>query len=1213
MTDSITFQAIKWEIDESGDICIIYIHGLTSENKRVTIQVPDFKPYVYLELDPKINWSESKLELVRGYLKHQLKGKYPVKSKFVERLKNYYYKKGRFMWMAFNLTSDIKALERIARERTMITGLGTVKLVVHEQRANPILQLLAMRKLKPAGWIDAVRTTKAALLSEYADAFSMSEIQMTCSYSGLSPSKIIAVTNPLVLSYDIECISGDSSGNTFPNGENPDDQIICICATVAYAQAPESEWKTYSLVNECDNKTCPDTLDSKVLHFKNEKALLLGWTNFLAEINPDIITGYNTLSFDDNYMSKRANHLSCWSKFSKMGRLYGKQCKMEERKWNSSAYGDQCFTYMEIPGLIHIDMFPVISKDYTNLSSYTLDAVSEYFLGDHKVDLPPKEMIQRWHNGDSSDMRDIVHYCNKDTVLPLKLMSNMNTWLGLSEMANVMMVQIFDLVTRGQQIRVFSQLYTLAFDLGVVCTDKWTDYKPTDEEKEFVGAVVQDPLVGYWEKVATYDFKSLYPTTIIAYNLCSSTFIPDGENVPASEYNELQISEHVSCEHDKSVRKTKATKIICKEHSYRFYKPEVKKGIVPMLLEYLLDARANTRKEIKELSSKMKTIEGPELASAKLLNIVLDKRQNGYKVAANSCAGYTPIPCKINGIIEYMTIETINGSDAWLKDNSGNEVCVPSREIFVWSDSGWTRLKYIIRHAPKGPLVRVITGTGLIDCTEEHSLLRKNGEPVKPSDLQIGDKLMHKSMVFPYEQGRAHFSAVETDDAFAYGFMYARDITCRNDFWQFKDCHLFEKIDLSRINCNVPFNFLNKPPNIRASFFHGYYVGVGQTNIREMIFTNFKSQLQQTMIYHLLVSLDYPVSVLEWGLVCTKGCHGVKNIIKLSGVQEFVYDIETESHHFAGGVGNMIVHNSVYGGFGSDYSYIPFYPAAASTTAMGRQSIQKAIAFAKEYRKDTVLVYGDTDSCMLHFSTVKDLKECFKICEDLEHKINTIFPKPMYLEMEKIYSKYFLLSKKRYVGYIVNPDNVITSVDKKGVVIKRRDNCGHLRKVYNQLIELIMEKCPRWKIYAYLEKEINNLIHGKVPLEDLVITKSIKDTYKAQNLPHVAVAAKMKERGKYVSSGTRVRYIFVKTKGANDPQYLKAEDPDFYLESLNGPEPLEIDYLYYLEKQLINPIDEALEVKFKVQDVLKNFYKLLKKGTINSGETYFKPRFKLLT
>lgn len=938
----VKFQALKWEVEDSDDELLMYIHGITADNKTVTILVPDFKPYAYLELPAQVKWDKNKVELMKIFFKNQLGESAPIKVELVTRKKNYYYREALFLKLWFNTKQAIYGLERAVRNPVLIPGVvfRRTKFVLHEQKAEPVLQFHAIRKTTPASWLDAVPATKRSITESFQNNFSDSDIDLVCSYMDISPFESEEVTNPLVLSYDIECISGDTSGNTFPNPTKKTDQTICISATLARIQDDPSEWITYALISENngENKCTKIGDGSKVRKFKNEKMLLLGWRDLINEIKPDIITGYNTLTFDDNFLAKRANTLMCWPAFCKMGKLPGKKATCQQRKWVSSAYGDQEFNYLEIPGILHVDMFPVISKTYTNLSSYKLDAVSEHFLEDSKIDMDPGDLIRGWHDQDPDFFKKIVEYCNKDTDLPLRLMQKLNTWLDLVGMANVMMVQMFDYITRGQQIRIFSQLYCLAYDMNVVCTTKWSDYHPTDEDKIFVGATVQNPLAGLWKLVATFDFKSLYPTTIIAYNICFSTFVPEDENPPPEDYHDLQWEDHSGCEHDTAVRKSKVTKIVCKKHHYRFYKAHVKKGMLPILLERLLDARAKAKEKLKAakkyLEDNADNMTADERRQARLNIVRLDKEQNGCKVGANSG----------------------------------------------------------------------------------------------------------------------------------------------------------------------------------------------------------------------------------------------------------------------------------YGGLGSDFSFMPFFQGAAATTAMGRKSIQDSIDFTKEYRNDTIVVYGDTDSAMFYFSKVKTMEECFELCEKLEVAINAIFPPPMYLELEKIYSMYFLLSKKRYIGYMADKNGKVYETDKKGVVIKRRDNCGYLKEVYSHLIDLVMEEAPKWKLYEYLRIKVNDLIHGNVSLEQLTINKSIRENYKSTNLPHVAVANKMRSRGQYVSAGTRVKYIFIDTGVSGAPQYLKAEDPEYYLKNKDT---LNIDYLYYFEKQLVNPIDEVMEVRFKIKDLLKNLLKLIKKGEVNDANDYFMPRFRI--
>lgn len=1273
MSNSVVLRPYKWEINETIDNTIIYIHGIDKDNNRVTVKVPDFKPYVYLELDSNVKWTLGKVEMLKSFLKNSLKDTYPLKIQFKCKKKNYYYKEGSFLWMAFNNKNEIRKLERIVNKHINIFGIGKIKLNVHEQRASSLLQLFAMRKIKPCEWIIAKKTTKASILNEYTEQYTFNNIEMLSSYSDISSAEslnINTIIKPNIMSYDIECISGDKSGNTFPNPSLISDQIICIAATIANLYEDPDKWDTYILVNECDGKKCRDNLPNckEVRHFSDEKNLIIGWRDFILEKNPDIITGYNTLSFDDNYIFKRANIRNCWSSFSKLGRIIEQKSTLDKRKWNSSAYGDQEFNYIDISGRLHIDMYPVISRDFGNLMSYNLDYVSEYFLGDNKIDLPAKDMIKKWHEGGIDNITEICSYCNKDTVLPLKLMKKLNTWIGLLEMSNVMLVPIFDLITRGQQIRMFSQVYCMAYDMNIVCTEKWIDYTPTDEEKIFMGATVQNPMEGYWEKVATFDFCSLYPSTIIAYNLCFSTFVPKNENPPEEHYNTLSWEDHSGCEHDTAIRKSKVTKKICRNHKYRFYKANIKKGIVPILLEQLLKARANTKKEIKSLQNKLKTITNiQEKNDTQLLINVLDKRQNGYKVSANSVSEDTPIPCLVNDTFNYLTIEELGNT--WTNDNNGNQVSIPN-DIKVWSDKGWTKVNYVIRHPLKKSLLCVKTSTGMVECTDEHSLLNNKGESVKPVDLQKGDKLLHNCLPLPKDTPKkpdkniqltlTKLEEIEHKKAFIYGAFLAKGYcSLKEKIWEISNINIFILEDIQNYlnsieNINfkldaIPNNkngcsflrptdndvyFIHKyyklfydnkgrkrVPNfiysssykIRLEFIKGYYHFTNKYyNMSDEIIIKDEDQIRTAELNYVLKSLGYKSSISKNRLIFEENeISNPTEIIDISNIKsdkKYVYDIETENHHFAAGIGDLIVHNSMYGGFGSDYSYTPFYPAAASTTAMGRRSIQQAIEFTKKYRKDTVVVYGDTDSMMVHFSSILNIKDCFKVCEDLETKINDIFPKPMYLELEKIYSKYFLLSKKRYVGYIVNKNNELISTDKKGVVIKRRDNCAYLREIYTELINMIMDKKPRWVIYKYLSIKIDELLKGNVDLNKLIITKSIKDNYKSNNLPHVAVAEKMKSRGKYVVSGTRINYIFVKTDNNKDPQYLKAEDPDWYIEKKGE---LEIDYLYYFEKQLINPLDEVLQVKYGIKNALNTFLKIIKKNNNITAIDFFSPKFKI--
>jgi len=89
-------------------------------------------------------------------------------------------------------------------------------------------------------------------------------------------------------------------------------------------------------------------------------------------------------------------------------------------------------------------------------------------------------------------------------------------------MARVSGVPLNYLFTRGQQIKVASMLYRKAkrYDLLV------PGERSGKSDGKFEGAFVLDPVQKFYQvPIATLDFASLYPSIMMAHNLCYSTLI----------------------------------------------------------------------------------------------------------------------------------------------------------------------------------------------------------------------------------------------------------------------------------------------------------------------------------------------------------------------------------------------------------------------------------------------------------------------------------------------------------------------------------------------------------------------------------------------------------------------------------------------------------------------------------------------------------------
>lgn len=284
--------------------------------------------------------------------------------------------------------------------------------------------------------------------------------------------------------------------------------------------------------------------------------------------------------------------------------------------------------------------------------------------------------------------------------------------------------------------------------------------------------------------------------------------------------------------------------------------------------------------------------------------------------------------------------------------------------------------------------------------------------------------------------------------------------------------------------------------------------------------------------------------------------------------------------------------NSMYGAMGVKKGYLPLLPGASSITYKGRCSIE----FISTYIPETyggVTVYGDTDSSHIYFPHIKNNTDAVNLAEKIVDEIQVFFPKPMKLEFEKIYEKYIILTKKRYMARVANKKGEIIEFIKKGVMLSRRDNCTFARVLYLKTSESILDDVPDKNILEDIIEGLNSLFERKYGFKDFVITKSMaRELYKNKTLPaHVQLAYKMRTRGIEVPVGARIEYIFT-TRCMDEKKFAqgdKVEDLDYFSQWRRY---LRVDYLYYLEKQLIKPLDELIEVGLGIKDFLKNQYTL---------------------
>jgi DNA polymerase delta subunit 1 len=132
----------------------------------------------------------------------------------------------------------------------------------------------------------------------------------------------------------------------------------------------------------------------------------------------------------------------------------------KDTRFSSKAYGTRENKDVVMDGRVKFDVLQIIQRDY-KLRSYTLNSVSAHFLGEQKEDVH-HSIITDLQNGTPETRRRLAIYCLKDAYLPQRLLDKLMCIINYMEMARVTGVPFSYLLTRGQQIKVISQLYRKA-------------------------------------------------------------------------------------------------------------------------------------------------------------------------------------------------------------------------------------------------------------------------------------------------------------------------------------------------------------------------------------------------------------------------------------------------------------------------------------------------------------------------------------------------------------------------------------------------------------------------------------------------------------------------------------------------------------------------------------------------------------------------------
>ncbi|KAJ1982249.1 DNA-directed DNA polymerase delta [Dimargaris verticillata] len=617
--DSVLFQQL--EIDDDIDIAsgvpTLRLYGATAEGNSVLCHVHGFYPYFYAPAPT--NFQPQHAEVLVNALNQQVastdKGlsTAPVLSVELCRRESLWGYHGNtkvpFLRITVKQPRQMIQVKRVVEGGIMVPGLSHYAASCYENELKYVLRFMIDHKVYGASWVELPATKYGIRSTERKVSTCQLEVDIDChDLVALPPDtgRGSDVAPLRILSFDIECAGRKG---IFPEAKM--DPVIQIANVVTL----QGKAKPF-VRNVFTLKACAPIVGAHVLSFEREEDLLAQWSRFVREVDPDLIIGYNSSNFDFPYLMDRAEHLRVGS-FPYLGRLANVPSTVVDSRFSSKAYGTRDNKTISLFGRLQLDMLQVMQRDY-KLRSYSLNSVCAHFLGEQKEDVH-HSIITDLQNGSDETRRRLAIYCLKDAYLPLRLMQKLMCLINYIEMARVTGVPFNYLLTRGQQIKVITQLYRRTIEEGLVIPN--VSVQGSDEPYE--GATVIEPLSGYYDvPIATLDFSSLYPSIMMAHNLCYTTLLK-----PSTI---------------ESMKLVKGQDYIVTPNNDCFVKANRRKGLLPSILESLLKARKRAKADLK-------------LETDPFKKAVLDGRQLALKVSANSVYGFTGA---VRGVLPCLQISS---------------------------------------------------------------------------------------------------------------------------------------------------------------------------------------------------------------------------------------------------------------------------------------------------------------------------------------------------------------------------------------------------------------------------------------------------------------------------------------------------------------------------------------------------------------------------
>lgn len=407
---------------------------------------------------------------------------------------------------------------------------------------------------------------------------------------------------------EVQCIFwATKSDEHFQEGSQSDDTTVCGIIVVSEDGALAEKIRKQ--------------LRFEVMEESTELDAMVRMVEVVRSRDPDILTGYEVHGSSWGYLIERARlkyDYNLCDEFSRMkSQSHGRFGKDADR------WGFNTTSTIRVTGRHMINIWRAMRGEL-NLLQYTMENVVWHLLHRRIPHYTHRTLTNWYTNGRHRDLAKCLRYYTTRTRMDIQILEENELIPRTSEQARLLGVDFFSVFSRGSQFKVESIMFRIAKPENFVLVSPSRKQVGGQNALECLPLVMEPQSAFYNSPLLVLDFQSLYPSVMIAYNYCYSTFL--GRIVNWRGTNKMGFTEYRRQEKLLDLLKDY---INIAPNGMMYTKVEIRKSLLAKMLTEILETRVMVKSGMKQDKDD------------KTLQQLLNNRQLALKLLANVTYGYT--------------------------------------------------------------------------------------------------------------------------------------------------------------------------------------------------------------------------------------------------------------------------------------------------------------------------------------------------------------------------------------------------------------------------------------------------------------------------------------------------------------------------------------------------------------------------------------------